>query len=339
MNEERLDLVSSERWCLIPSHVLYEASSLGRIRRASDQNIIKCYFRKAGYAYVCLMALESDGTQRKLPPRAVHRLVLEAFEGPCPPGMETLHLDDNPSNNTIDNLQWNTRAVNVAAKRRPDRLAVRQSRYDGKHGIDHVEICTRYKNGSSLPKVAKVSGCGIQTVKRVLETSGVPVAAIGSVQKFDPIQITDWRRDGLSAKEIADRLGCTLRTVFLALSNAGLTDSTIRHPLERDAVKQLHLEGLSNKSIGEALGCDPSSVYRVLATMRKEGLIDSERLQERASVDGAKVRELAAGGMNNKQIAAELNVSEASVSRHRRKSAPNNNGRSILDISDHGCAF
>jgi DNA-binding CsgD family transcriptional regulator len=246
--------------------------------------------------------------------------------------METLHLDDNPSNNSIDNLQWNTRAVNVAAKCRPDRIAIRHSRYDQKHNINHIEICARYRDGSSLPKVAKVSGCGIQTVKRVLETSGVPVAAIGSVQKFDSIQITDLRREGLSAKEIADRLGCTRRTVFLALSNAGLTDSTIRKPLDRDAVKQLHLEGLSNESIAEALGCNPASVYRVLVAMRKEGLIDSERLQARASVDGARVHKLADSGMNNKQIAAELNVSEASVSRHRRKRAVENK-RAISDAS------
>lgn len=44
----------------------------------------------------------------------VHRAVLEAFAGPCPPGMESLHADDNPANNDLENLSWGTRAENLA---------------------------------------------------------------------------------------------------------------------------------------------------------------------------------------------------------------------------------
>jgi hypothetical protein len=37
----------------------------------------------------------------------VHRLVLEAFVGPCPPGKVARHFpDQNPANNAINNLQW-----------------------------------------------------------------------------------------------------------------------------------------------------------------------------------------------------------------------------------------
>jgi|SRR5689334_4212771 len=36
--------------------------------------------------------------------RLVHHLVLEAFVGPRPSGMETRHLDGNPANNTLQNL-------------------------------------------------------------------------------------------------------------------------------------------------------------------------------------------------------------------------------------------
>lgn len=38
----------------------------------------------------------------------VHRLVLEAFVGPCPDGMECCHYDGNPKNNNLDNLRWDT---------------------------------------------------------------------------------------------------------------------------------------------------------------------------------------------------------------------------------------
>lgn len=38
----------------------------------------------------------------------VHRLVLAAYIGPCPPGMECRHLDGNPGNNNVSNLCWGT---------------------------------------------------------------------------------------------------------------------------------------------------------------------------------------------------------------------------------------
>lgn len=47
--------------------------------------------------------------------RAIHRLVLEVFVGPRPPGMECCHFPDrNPSNNALANLRWDTHKSNVA---------------------------------------------------------------------------------------------------------------------------------------------------------------------------------------------------------------------------------
>lgn len=45
--------------------------------------------------------------------RLVHRLVLDAFVGPKPPGHEGCHGDGNPANNRLDNLRWGTRSDNV----------------------------------------------------------------------------------------------------------------------------------------------------------------------------------------------------------------------------------
>ncbi len=42
----------------------------------------------------------------------VHRLILETFVGPCPEGMECRHLDGNPRNNRLSNLEWATKIVN-----------------------------------------------------------------------------------------------------------------------------------------------------------------------------------------------------------------------------------
>lgn len=49
--------------------------------------------------------------------RYVSRIVLEAFVGPCPPGMEACHGDGDVSNNRLTNLRWDTHRANEADKR------------------------------------------------------------------------------------------------------------------------------------------------------------------------------------------------------------------------------
>lgn len=49
--------------------------------------------------------------------RLVHALVLEAFVGPAPDGMECRHFPDrDPTNNRLENLSWGTRLENVHDK-------------------------------------------------------------------------------------------------------------------------------------------------------------------------------------------------------------------------------
>lgn len=53
------------------------------------------------------------GSQKKMKMHLLHRIILEAFEGPCPERHEGLHDDDIPSNNALPNLRWGTRGENV----------------------------------------------------------------------------------------------------------------------------------------------------------------------------------------------------------------------------------
>lgn len=46
----------------------------------------------------------------------VHRLVLESFVGPCPPGRQCHHKDSNRLNDCLGNLEWVTPYVNTAAR-------------------------------------------------------------------------------------------------------------------------------------------------------------------------------------------------------------------------------
>ncbi len=58
----------------------------------------------------CVVCLSRNGEKIN---RYVHALVLEAFVGPCPPGMECRHFPDrNPANNRLENLSWASKSVN-----------------------------------------------------------------------------------------------------------------------------------------------------------------------------------------------------------------------------------
>ena len=63
---------------------------------------------EAGYP---LVSLGRDG---RISQHLVHRLVLEAFVGPCPKGMECCHEDGVRTNNRLSNLRWDTRKANHA---------------------------------------------------------------------------------------------------------------------------------------------------------------------------------------------------------------------------------
>lgn len=49
--------------------------------------------------------------------RQVHELVLTAFVGPCPKGLECRHRDGNKTNARLDNLHWGTHSDNNLDKR------------------------------------------------------------------------------------------------------------------------------------------------------------------------------------------------------------------------------
>ena len=92
---------------------VYSVSDLGRVRRdeASTNTrpgrILSGIVDKDGYLMV---NLSRQNTARR---RKVHRLVLEAFVGPCPDEMEACHFPDRTrSNNRLANLRWDTRKAN-----------------------------------------------------------------------------------------------------------------------------------------------------------------------------------------------------------------------------------
>lgn len=78
-----------------------------------------------------LVNLHRDGRQQS--GVKVHCLVLEAFDGPCPPGLEACHRDDDYANNNVENLRWDTHSANQHDQVRNGRHANASKTYC-KHG-------------------------------------------------------------------------------------------------------------------------------------------------------------------------------------------------------------
>ncbi len=112
-----------EEWRPIRDVPGYEASDLGRVR-SLDRTIIGPGglaqrrkgrilrpSRSRGYEQVSLV----DPDHRVLY-RSVHRLVMETFVGPRPPGNEVRHRDGVRDNNQLSNLSWGTHSSNELDK-------------------------------------------------------------------------------------------------------------------------------------------------------------------------------------------------------------------------------
>lgn len=58
--------------------------------------------------------------------KRVHRLLLETFVSPCPPGMEACHNDGIKSNIALSNLRWDTHKNNHKDRIKHDTLSCNQ---------------------------------------------------------------------------------------------------------------------------------------------------------------------------------------------------------------------
>lgn len=114
MAKAKTTCFDSERWLPVPGHEgLYEVSDHGRVR-SLDRVITMKNGRKRRQRGIVLKPVNSNGYHcvNVGALRYVHRLVLEAFVGPPPPGMETRHLDGDPHNNRLGNLKWGSSSEN-----------------------------------------------------------------------------------------------------------------------------------------------------------------------------------------------------------------------------------
>lgn len=131
-----------EIWRDIPGYEgYYQASNLGRIRSldrvvkhrcggtaVKKGKVLKLQKREQFNYVKYLVGLTKD----KYEFRIVSRLVWSAFNGPIPDGMQVNHIDENPLNNNLDNLNIMSSKENCNWGTRNKRCAKNNTNHPGK---------------------------------------------------------------------------------------------------------------------------------------------------------------------------------------------------------------
>jgi hypothetical protein len=109
-------VTAEERWRPVPGYEeFYEVSHLGRVRSVARRSangrlwpgiVLSPATHPNGHLQV---HLSRDNSKRT---HWVHLVVLAAWVGPAPHGLEALHRDGDPGNNRLGNLRWGTRSEN-----------------------------------------------------------------------------------------------------------------------------------------------------------------------------------------------------------------------------------
>ena len=139
---------------------LYEVSSYGIVRRKVQYHSYdkrRLTFRYNKHDKHQRVKLSNRGTKKLF---FVHRLVSTAFLGPIPKGYEVNHLDGNPENNRIDNLEYVTRSQNRK----------HATRVLGK-GVLNGEVISKIKEylteGRTQENIANLLGVGQTVVSKI----------------------------------------------------------------------------------------------------------------------------------------------------------------------------
>lgn len=133
------------RWKPVPGYPGYEVSDQGQVRSLAPTlgarrhgKVLKPMLQN-GYRYVGVYRGGRQPDRRK-----VAVMMLEAFVGPRPDGAHACHRDDDPVNDTLENLYWGTQSQNELDKvRNGNHPEARKSHCVNGHPYDEVNTYVR----------------------------------------------------------------------------------------------------------------------------------------------------------------------------------------------------
>lgn len=161
----------AEEWRPVPGFEgLYEVSDLGQVRslarktygrrglRDLPQMVMKQRFplSRSGRQRYPYVGLCKNGVKKTL---HVHRLVLAAFGGERPKGMQARHLNGDSWDNRIANLAWGTKLENEADRRTHGTVPCGASHPKAKLSDEIArQVVEMYKEGTPKTRIAKAFG-------------------------------------------------------------------------------------------------------------------------------------------------------------------------------------
>jgi hypothetical protein len=191
--------MEEEIWKAIPGNLGYEVSNLGRVRslkRKTPRILKPCYYR--GYLQVHL----SNGKKGDISQRRIHNLVMLAFVGPRPEGLEVCHEDDNPANNRLDNLRYDTHLANMQDAVKQGRMIRKLSREQ------KTQITKDRANGLSARGIAKKYKVSDTTIYRIYSTRDTRYDRAKAIRE-------EYARGNIYLIDIGRKYGLTLSGVGL----------------------------------------------------------------------------------------------------------------------------
>ena len=233
--------MTSEIWKPIPGFDGYEVSDQGRVRSfhkrdrgdvagpvwiISDepQRILSPGSCKRGYQTV---GLRMDG---KTHPRKIHALVMLAFIGEIPHGLEVCHNDGDPRNNRLSNLRYDTSSANAADMVRHERGSrlfsnetIRRIRELRATGYSILKLCRKFN--ASRDAIGNM--CSGTTFREI----GGPIIRPRHIHTESTITyIRKLRLSGMSLRELAGMFG--ISESFVSLIARGKRHKSAGGPIQ-----------------------------------------------------------------------------------------------------------
>lgn len=171
--------IDGEVWRALIVSPRHEISNFGRLRswvlwgarskqaRAVTPRIMRLRVDRAGYLRVCIVVND----KKRL--FGIHKLVLDAFVGQCPSGLQARHINGNPADNRVENLGWCTSKENHADRRTHGTMVGRGTGGKGMRNpgavkdLEIIKQVLRTKGTASGRQVASDFGLEHKTVYKI----------------------------------------------------------------------------------------------------------------------------------------------------------------------------
>lgn len=166
-----------EKWRPVKGYEgVYEVSSFGSVRsldrydslgRLRIGRVLRPKKNKNGYLE-CHLCLDGDGRTFR-----VHRLVAEAFLQNSEGLPQVNHIDENKTNNRLENLEWCTEKYNTNyGKARERNLAGQKCKRVKQLTLDGLEIAEYYSMGDAERQTGVPSSCISKVVSGKTKKAG-----------------------------------------------------------------------------------------------------------------------------------------------------------------------